>query len=74
MILCICRNVSDRVVLRTIRDGASSLEEVQAACGAGSDCGSCHHRIDQMCADEHDDEPRQASGIVASYGPPYAEV
>jgi bacterioferritin-associated ferredoxin len=74
MILCICRNVSDRVVLRTIRDGASSLEEVEAACGAGGDCGACHRRIDQLVSVVCDDEPRQDSEVVAMYGPPHAEV
>jgi bacterioferritin-associated ferredoxin len=74
MILCICRNVSDRVVLRTIRDGASSIDEVQAACGAGGDCGACHHRIDQLVSAICGDDARQDSEVVAMYGPPYAEV
>jgi bacterioferritin-associated ferredoxin len=45
MIVCICRGVSDRTVKRAIEDGAESVAAVGRACGAGTDCGSCHLQI-----------------------------
>jgi len=41
MILCMCRGVSDRTVRALIAAGAQTRDEVQEACGAGSDCGQC---------------------------------
>ena len=41
MILCLCRGVSDRAVEAMIADGASSVAQIERACGAGGDCGAC---------------------------------
>ena len=45
MILCLCRGVVDGVVNAVIAEGASSLEQISAACAAGSDCGACHESL-----------------------------
>jgi bacterioferritin-associated ferredoxin len=48
MILCLCRGVSDRAVLAAIADGASSVEQVERACGAGGDCGACGDLLEAL--------------------------
>lgn len=48
MIVCHCRVVSDRLVAAEVAAGASSVSELSQRCGAGSDCGGCHRRLEQL--------------------------
>ena len=48
MIVCICRRVSDRTIRNVVADGARTVEEVGAACRAGTGCGACHEYISEM--------------------------
>jgi bacterioferritin-associated ferredoxin len=41
MIVCICQRVSDRDIVRVVRDGASSFESVQIETGVAVRCGCC---------------------------------
>ena len=41
MIVCLCRGVSERDILRVMAMGARTPDAITAACGAGSDCGAC---------------------------------
>ena len=41
MIVCLCRAVCEQKLGEAIDSGASSLDAVQSACGAGGDCGAC---------------------------------
>ena len=41
MIVCHCRVVSDREVMRAVDEGARSLADVCRDTGAGRDCGAC---------------------------------
>jgi bacterioferritin-associated ferredoxin len=50
MIVCMCRNVSDRTVERAIEGGARSVTAVAGATGAGTSCGCCHGTIEVMLA------------------------
>jgi bacterioferritin-associated ferredoxin len=50
MVVCLCRNVSDRIVARAIEDGARTVADVARATGAGSSCGCCHGTIEAMLA------------------------
>lgn len=50
MIVCLCKNVSNRVIEDSIEDGATTIEEVGRACGAGTDCGGCHCELEEMLA------------------------
>lgn len=51
MIVCLCKAVSDRAI-RTARDaGASTLEAVRVATGAGSGCGCCHGVVERILAE-----------------------
>lgn len=45
LLVCRCNTVSEREVLRCIREGATSLEAVEQACEAGTGCGSCRAAI-----------------------------
>jgi len=51
MIVCLCKGVSDRTVRLVIADGAKSVDAVGARCGAGTDCRSCRHAIQDLVDD-----------------------
>lgn len=48
MIVCLCKGVSSSEIREVIGFGASSLEEIGSACGAGTDCGSCTFELEDM--------------------------
>jgi bacterioferritin-associated ferredoxin len=51
VIVCLCRAVSDHAI-RAARDGgATTLEAVAAATGAGTGCGCCHSTIAKILAE-----------------------
>jgi len=58
MIVCVCRGVSDRTVRAVIAGGAQTRDEVQKACGAGTNCGKCRAMLSEFL----DDTPRKAYG------------
>ncbi len=41
MIICLCRAVCEQVLGDAIASGASNVDAVKSACGAGGDCGAC---------------------------------
>ncbi|MBO5484366.1 MAG: (2Fe-2S)-binding protein [Lachnospiraceae bacterium] len=51
-IVCNCMNVTNGMIKEAVDAGASSLEEVQEATGAGTVCGACvediQHLVDQF--------------------------
>lgn len=48
MYVCLCNGVTERDVLEAVEAGASNVEEVAYCTGAGTQCGSCVHRIAEM--------------------------
>ena len=48
MLVCICKGLSERAIAKTIQAGASSIEAIGEACGAGTDCGSCQGALEAM--------------------------
>ncbi len=71
MYVCICRAVKDSRIHLAIAEGASTVDDVEAACGAGGDCGSCRGEIADMI-DEHRESkcancPNAARDIRASH-------
>jgi bacterioferritin-associated ferredoxin len=43
MIVCICRNVSERHIREAVEnDGVTSMPELRAQFGVGTCCGKCH--------------------------------
>jgi len=52
MIVCICHGVSDKLIERHARSGAS-FDDIQAELGVATQCGKCHtcaHAIWSECA------------------------
>jgi nitrite reductase (NADH) large subunit len=47
-LLCHCNVVSERCVEEAVALGATSLDEVEAICGAGSGCGGCLPALEAM--------------------------
>jgi len=45
MIVCLCRGVTERHIEATVAAGARTAGDVSRACGAGTDCGACHHLV-----------------------------
>ena len=41
MYACLCRAVSERNVRAAVAEGANTVAQVRAACGAGTGCGGC---------------------------------
>ncbi|MCU1359175.1 MAG: Nitrate reductase, large subunit [Ilumatobacteraceae bacterium] len=46
--VCLCHGVSERKVERAIAHGATSVDDVGAACRAGTSCGICRQTIQEM--------------------------
>lgn len=50
-IICTCLNVSKEDIIKAIKDGADTLEKVQEATQAGTICGGCIPKIEQLLED-----------------------
>lgn len=59
MLVCHCRRVCHRQLLQAIRDGASSVDAIGEACGAGTGCGGCQPVIAEVLLEE-----QLAEGVV----------
>jgi bacterioferritin-associated ferredoxin len=55
-IVCHCEAVRERTIQRAIRHGATTLEDVQEACGAATRCGGCEPIVRSMLADRRCDD------------------
>lgn len=53
-IICQCEVVRERTIAKVIRQGADTVEAVQAACGAGTMCGGCIPSIEALIAEHRD--------------------
>jgi NAD(P)H-nitrite reductase large subunit len=65
VILCHCATVSEREVVACARRGALTLEDVAAACDAGTGCGSCRGAI-MTILDEQADARARGDGVPAA--------
>jgi NAD(P)H-nitrite reductase large subunit len=65
MIVCHCHGVSDRQIRAAVRfEGAACVDDVSAACDAGSGCGGCLPLVEEIL---------EAEGVahrVGSHAPP----
>ena len=50
MYVCVCNAVTEVEVRACLEAGATSVEAVTRACGAGGDCGACHGAIEELMA------------------------
>jgi len=48
MFVCICRGITTARLERVIAGGAETCAAVEAACGAGGDCGTCRGEIREL--------------------------
>jgi len=55
MIVCLCHRVSDRDIVRAVRDGTCSFDVLQDDTRVASSCGCCHdcarEVFDRACAE-----------------------
>lgn len=55
--VCYCLNITNGMIKEAIDHGATTLEEVQEATGAGTACGACmenvQHLIDEFVSDKN---------------------
>jgi bacterioferritin-associated ferredoxin len=67
MMVCLCNGVGERKVRKAIDHGASTVDEVTAACAAGGRCGGCRPTIAAMlqAAEVCDREDRGVRVAVA---------
>lgn len=47
-LICLCMSVSKETIIEAIKNGAKTVEDVQAATGAGTACGGCIPKIEQL--------------------------
>lgn len=47
-VVCNCLGVTNGMIKEAVDDGASSLEEVQAATNAGTVCGACVEDVEHV--------------------------
>ena len=62
MFVCICRAVTLSRVTAVVETGAANVDAVEAACGAGGDCGSCRSEIASIIAWLASEEGGYATG------------
>lgn len=69
MIVCQCKAVSDSTVRSLVKNGATTVRQVAACCGAGTDCGSCIRTVEAIVRAERS-ESRGGFVSLASLGVP----
>lgn len=52
MIVCLCKGVSCSTIRNAVAQGATTVEEVGMACGAGTDCGGCRGCVEEIIEEE----------------------
>ncbi|HEX7323279.1 MAG TPA: (2Fe-2S)-binding protein [Mycobacterium sp.] len=50
MYVCLCRGITSQTVSEAVAAGASTSNQVAAACGAGTDCARCRRTIQTIIA------------------------
>jgi bacterioferritin-associated ferredoxin len=66
MYVCICARVRECEVRTAVQCGARTEESVGDACGAGTGCGSCVDRINDLIAEERHSDTFAAAGAIAA--------
>jgi bacterioferritin-associated ferredoxin len=52
MIVCLCKGVSCHAIRSAVVEGATTVDEIGRACGAGTDCGGCQSSIEDIVEQE----------------------
>ncbi|OBK17034.1 bacterioferritin-associated ferredoxin [Mycobacterium asiaticum] len=45
MFVCLCNGITSQAVADAVAAGATTCNQVAAACGAGDDCGRCRRTV-----------------------------
>ncbi len=45
MFVCLCNGITNQAVAEAIANGASTTNQIAAACGAGAECGRCRRTL-----------------------------
>lgn len=48
MFVCLCHGVSDKKIKSLIESGANTIQELQAKCKAGANCGMCLFQVKEI--------------------------
>ena len=62
MYVCLCRAVTSRSIVSSIHAGATTVDAVGLACGAGTGCGKCQETIALLLRDETNDDEHRGWG------------
>jgi len=46
--ICHCRAVRDRTIVKAVQRGATTMSDVQRACGANTMCGGCEPAVAEI--------------------------
>lgn len=49
-LICHCEAVRERTIVKAVQRGASTLDEVRAACGAATRCRGCEPAVIELLA------------------------
>lgn len=55
MFVCLCNGVTSQVVADAIAGGATTTNQIAAACGAGAECGRCRRTLRKLLGGPKDD-------------------
>ena len=48
MYVCSCRAVTDRAITHEVSQGAQTIDDLAARCGAGAECGGCWPALETL--------------------------
>lgn len=60
-LVCLCNGVSERKVVKAIAHGAESIDEIGAACRAGTTCHGCHDTLTDLLDERRVMVPRRSA-------------
>ena len=59
MVVCHCLAVNDGTIARALAEGATTVEELTARCGAGGCCGGCRPLLEELVTETALASPRR---------------
>jgi len=65
MIVCICRNVSERKIREAVDAGLTSMPELRSELGVGTCCGKCHSCAKTVLRECLEEGEREAQPVAA---------
>jgi bacterioferritin-associated ferredoxin len=66
-LICHCRGVTERRILKAIQRGATTAWEVEGDCGAGGGCGGCARAVDDLLEAHASASERLAGRMLSAH-------